>query len=367
MHRVNSIDYMRGLLALCVMFYHFMSWSIGTPDSSTTLGRLGVYAVSTFYIISGISLYLAYSDLKFSRQNLLTYVTKRFFRIAPLYWIATLLTGLYLYLATQNFTINWEKYISNLTLTFGYYHPKNYIPVGGWSIGNEMVFYALFPFLVASAKHKWSYLCASLALGSIYFYFSSHLLTPEQSLAQQWVTYINPFNQAFLFAIGVGIGMMRKSHVSANNLYPMTALVFACIAFIYWPVDGNQINIVTGFNRAFFTFTCGIACWSVLNLNIKSQKYTTPALKFIGDISYSVYLLHGAALFYTSEYLLPLFYSSPTPYEKLQFFCIITLPLTITLSYFIYRLIEKPFINLGRHLTNQSRQNNLSVRTTTGQ
>lgn len=365
MQRINSIDYMRGLLALCVMIYHFMSWSTGTPDSSTILGRLGVYAVSTFYIISGISLYLAYSDLKLSSQNLLNYFTKRFFRIAPLYWIATLSTGLYLYLATENFTINWEKYISNLTLTFGYYHPKNYVPVGGWSIGNEMVFYALFPFLVIFSKNKWTYLCASLFLGSIYFYFSSNLLTPAQTLAQQWPTYINPFNQAFLFSIGVGIGIIRKSHVSANNLYPTIALVFACIAFTYWPVDGNQINIVTGFNRIFFTLICGITCWSVLNLDIKPQKHTTPILKFMGDISYSAYLLHGSVFFYTSKYLLPLIYSAPSPHEKLQFFCLITLPLTITLSYFVYKFIETPFIHFGKYLTNRSRQNNLFARTPT--
>ncbi|MEN2396073.1 acyltransferase family protein [Pseudomonas halotolerans] len=367
MHRINSIDYMRGLLALCVMIYHFMSWSTGTPDSSTTLGRLGVYAVSTFYIISGISLYLAYSDLTLSGQNLLTYFTKRFFRIAPLYWIATLSTGLYLYLATQNFTIDWEKYISNLTLTFGYYHPKNYVPVGGWSIGNEMVFYALFPLLVVFAKNKWTYLFASLVLGSIYFHFSSNLLTPTQTLAQQWTTYINPFNQAFLFSIGVGIGIVRKSQASANNLYPTIALVFACIAFTYWPVDGNQINIVTGFNRAIFTLICGLACWAVLNLDIKPQKYTTPILKFMGDISYSAYLLHGAAFFYTSKYLLPLIHDTPSPHEKLQFFCMITLPLTIALSYCVYRFIEKPFINIGKKLTDRSKQNTAFTKASTEQ
>jgi len=359
MHRISSIDYIRGLLALCVIIYHFMSWSTGTPDSSTTLGRLGVYAVSTFYIISGISLYLAYSNLTCSSQNLLNYFTKRIFRIAPLYWIATLLTGLYLYLATPNFTIDWEKYISNLTLTFGYYQPKNYVPVGGWSIGNEMVFYALFPFLIVLAKNKWTYFCASLVLGSIYFYFSSYLLIPTQTLAQQWTTYINPFNQAFLFFIGVSIGIMRKTHGSADNLYPTITLIFACIAFIYWPADGNQINIVTGFNRVFFTFTCGVACWAVLNLNLESKKYITSILKFIGDISYSAYLLHGVAFFYTSKYLLPLIYSTPTPHEKLQFFCIITLPLTIILSHFVYKYIETPFINFGKHLTNRSRQHNL--------
>ncbi|SDB16279.1 acyltransferase [Pseudomonas sp. NFACC13-1] len=367
MHRIHSIDYMRGLLALCVIIYHFMSWSTGTPDSSTTLGRLGVYAVSIFYIISGISLYLAYSDLKLSSQNLLNYFTKRFFRIAPLYWIATLSTGLYLYLATPNFTIDWEKYISNLTLTFGYYQPRNYVPVGGWSIGNEMVFYALFPFLIVLAKKKWTYLCASLALGSVYFYFSSYLLTPTQTLAQQWTTYISPFNQAFLFSMGVGIGFMRQSYKSTNNLHPTIALIFTCTAFTYWPVDGNQINIVTGFNRVFFTFICGIACWAVLNINIKPKKYITPILKFMGDISYSAYLLHGAAFFYTSKYFLPLVYSTPSPHEKLQFFCVITLPITIILSYFVYNFIEKPFINFGKHLTNRSKPHHSHARAPTEQ
>ncbi|TNB79514.1 acyltransferase [Pseudomonas sp. Fig-3] len=357
MHRIDSIDYLRGILALCVMIYHFMSWSIGTPDSSTTLGRLGVYAVSTFYIISGISLYIAYFDLKLSNQKLHDYLIKRILRIAPVYWIATLLTGFYLHLATPNFVIDWSKYISNLTLAFGFYSPKNYIPVGGWSIGNEMVFYALFPLLVILARRKILYLCASLILGFMYFYISSYSLATTQTLAQQWETYINPFNQAFLFSIGVGIGIIRKSHTPTNNLYPLITLIGACIAFAYWPVDGNQINIVTGLNRVVFTLICGIACWSVLNLDTKPQKYIAKILKLMGDISYSTYLLHGAAFFYTSKYALPLFFSAPSPHEKLQFFCIITLPITIILSYFVHKFVEIPVINFGKRLTTRSKQN----------
>lgn len=351
MQRVNSIDYMRGLLAFSVMIYHFFSWSIGVPDSSTVLGRLGIYAVSTFYIISGISLYLVYSELKPNPKDISVFFTKRLFRIAPLYWVATLLTGFYLYLASPNFSVDWERYASNLTLIFGFYFPQNYIPVGGWSIGNEMVFYAMFPILVIAARRTWLFACASLVLGAIYFYYAFYALSPAQTLALQWTTYINPLNQAFLFTIGIGIALISKNHIPIKGPLPTILFIVSCIAFVFFPAEGNQINIVSGYNRVVFTLICGLACWSALNSSFTPEKHAAKIMKFLGDTSYSTYLLHGAVYFYTSKYALPNIYSAPSPQDKLQFFLLVSLPTTLAASYLIYRFIEKPFIVIGKRLT----------------
>lgn len=352
MQRVHSIDYLRGFLALSVMIYHYISWSVGVPDSSTVLGRLGIYAVSTFYIISGISLYLVYTGTSWSTSNTVRFAIKRVCRIAPLYWVATIATIAFFILKPGPFLPNWLKYFSNLTLTFGFFSPSSYVPSGGWSIGNEMVFYAIFPILTLMASRTWSLIIGLLAFTGVYLHFAFNILTPEHSLAEQWRLYINPFNQAFLFFIGIIIGFASKNHPAKGGALPYLALVSSLFAFALWPANGNQINIVTGYNRLAFTAICATACWSILNAKIAYTGIATKILKYFGDISYSIYLLHGAIHLYTIAYIYPLVCTQPSPEAKLYSLLFISTPVTLTTSYLVYRYIEQPFIRFGKNLTN---------------
>ena len=56
---------MRGLAALGIMFYHFSTWTFGEVDSSTIIGRIGIYGVSIFYVLSGLTLYHVYDKKLF--------------------------------------------------------------------------------------------------------------------------------------------------------------------------------------------------------------------------------------------------------------------------------------------------------------
>uniref|UniRef100_UPI0023F351EA acyltransferase family protein n=1 Tax=Enterobacter oligotrophicus TaxID=2478464 RepID=UPI0023F351EA len=91
--RIQSIDYLRGLMSLSIVFYHFTTsftnW--GLNDSGALLGRLGIYAVSAFYIISGMALYLAHRNDKWSIASYFSFIARRFLRLAPIYWLAILI------------------------------------------------------------------------------------------------------------------------------------------------------------------------------------------------------------------------------------------------------------------------------------
>ena len=72
------------------------------------------------------------------------------FRIAPLYWVACV-GVLVLLKGYRNQSL--ETILGNLTLTFGFLDYTHYIPTGGWSIGNEICFYLVFPLLIISSKN----------------------------------------------------------------------------------------------------------------------------------------------------------------------------------------------------------------------
>ena len=58
--RVNNLDYLRGVCATCIMIFHYQTDLVGIPNSSSFLGKMGIYGVAIFYILSGLTLYHVY-------------------------------------------------------------------------------------------------------------------------------------------------------------------------------------------------------------------------------------------------------------------------------------------------------------------
>lgn len=347
--RINGLDYLRGLMALAVMGYHFTSWSSGVPQSDSLIGRLGVYAVSIFYIISGASLFIAYNRTKWNFSETGTFIIKRYLRIAPAFWFAM---GLMIYLAflkSGNFIPDWSKYLSNITLTFGFHNPRNYIPGGGWSIGNEMVFYAFFPFLILSSRNIIVFATLMTLLLAAYIFFAFSVLTPADTLAHQWEEYINPLNQAFLFALGILIAWWRDKRGVPRQIVVIGVSIFSLIFLTFYPAEGNQINIVSGINRIMFTIFCAGLCFGALNWELNLNPKLSSSLKFFGDISYPLYLFHSVFAAYTLQLILPGFDKfSPTTVMAILFFLVA--PISITFSYAFFRMIENPSIQAGKKI-----------------
>src|SRR5687768_1826084 len=91
--RINSLDYLRGLTAFGIMVFHFTSWTFGGYQAQDFLGRVGLYGVSVFYVLSGLILFLIYfRKLKPTLPSLDTFALKRIYRIYPLLWLTAGLT-----------------------------------------------------------------------------------------------------------------------------------------------------------------------------------------------------------------------------------------------------------------------------------
>ena len=62
MTRIKELDYLRGLAALSIMYYHFIKWLHVYDGAQTFIGKLSVYGVEIFYILSGITLFHVYQN-----------------------------------------------------------------------------------------------------------------------------------------------------------------------------------------------------------------------------------------------------------------------------------------------------------------
>lgn len=352
-NRIEALDYLRGVMALSVMAYHYTVWAGVSLAADSMLSKLGIYAVSAFYILSGLSLAVAYRGKIDSYWGIFRFLIKRIFRIAPLLWLSVFSVMLLQYLGSHieggEFEIPYYRLILNLTLLFGFINPMPYMSTGAWSIGNEIVFYVIFPFLLLLAL-RWSWACSvAFFIGScIGLYFAFSVLDHSKGLAEQWSIYVNPFNQLFLFLGGIVIGI----HARPESIEIRKGIFFALVvAVLFWryPVEGDRINLVSGFSRCYLSILLFAFVWLVYSSAIHIGGKVAVALAFSGQSCYSIYLLHPLVAIPIKYF----FTSIGVPLITTYVFAAVV---TLVLSRFTFKYIEKPMMRFGAEISDVIRK-----------
>jgi exopolysaccharide production protein ExoZ len=344
MTRYKSLDILRGLAAFSIMIYHFSIWSnqgkAFTADSFW--GRIGLYGVSIFYVLSGLTMYLVYQNKMTTIDSVKSFFTKRIFRIFPLYWLACLGSVLLLKTKADSWAIFW-----NFSGLFAFFN-KNSLTTGGWSIGNELVFYAFFPLLIwvltKGKKIFITFFIISILIGLFFCFF---VLNTTQTMMVQWINYINPFNQLYFFIAGIWLGTIQSYSpiIKQNQGIIICILLIMSALFVFAPIQGSQTALISGINRIIFSVLSIGICFCFFVLEIKLLPFIEKVLCKLGEISYGVYLIHPICFLKLREVLIAYFIISTEMYFT------IAIIFTILLSYIIYSWIEKPMIRLGKYLT----------------
>lgn len=341
--RIDSLDWLRGCMAIAVMFYHLTLWLYHPMDAGTILGRLGIYAVAIFFVLSGLSMAIVYHSYFTTWKHILVFFTRRIFRIWPLLWIAILCVVLH---PQSNFeTTNWGNLVSTATTSFAIIQPAKYFIVGAWSIGNEMVYYLLTPLLcIAYTYHKsiGQILFAISAIIALVFAF--HLLNPEVSLAKQWEVYVNPLNNLFFYVSGIWL-YFSFNRLKINMQLNFAILMVSLGILIAMPTLGNQITLVSGLNRVVYAFFAITLVFTFYKNRQALPPLIQKIFQIIGESTYGIYLLHPIVYSY-----LGLIAKKMGPISSPLLF-IITSVLTIFLAYGSFLFIEKPMIQLGKKWT----------------
>ena len=160
-------------------------------------------------------------------------------------------------------------------------------------------------------------------------------------MEQQWKNYVNPLNQVFLFLGGFLIGLIfEKTKVSGavNGL----VLFIGIGLFIAYPVEGNDINLVTGVNRFVFTSASFFICFSFYKSAIQLPRPAGKPLALLGEASYSIYMLHPVIYSLVGLAQRHLFHFP----ESIKL--IIAFVVTILTSHFVYTYFEKYFMRIGQ-------------------
>ena len=124
---------------------------------------------------------------------------------------------------------------------------------------------------------------------------------------------------------------------------------FTC--FVAYPVEGNVVNLVTDINRMVFTLLCFIICFTLYKTNFSLPGITDHYLKQLGEISYSIYLLHPIVWFFVKAVFAlaaPITLALPVSYQ-----IIAAVLLSLLISQHVYKYFESFFMQAGKRVTSR--------------
>ena len=101
MKKIGYIDALRGIAVLLVILVHF-GQRVPINKVLSQLSEFGQYGVQLFFVMSAFTLcYSMKKESEFSFRVYCSFMVRRFFRIAPLYYLAIALYFLFTYLCLK--------------------------------------------------------------------------------------------------------------------------------------------------------------------------------------------------------------------------------------------------------------------------
>lgn len=362
--KLNHIDSIRGIAILMVISVHvahsmtFVGMKLGKIEwLLTEYGHMGV---QLFFVASAYTLCLSSENRENETNKNLKFFIRRFFRIAPAYYlIGILLYFVLAFLSGRNVITSIENYtltnvLANLFFINGFYPPaNNNIVPGGWSIGTEMAFYLIFPFLfyyikrINKLNYKYLFGCFILMV-IVSLTISSILFKNNHDIGLNSFLYYNLYNQLPVFFIGIMYYFSEKQNIfNYNRIYDVIAFCFfSAISLSLWALQIDYLfSIIPIISAISFVF--------LVNIFKKFKNINISILIRIGTLSYSMYLIHWLFARLISLFIL-IKLIKPNTNGVLIFvgLFIMSVICTFFISILSEKYIEKPFMRFGKRIIN---------------
>jgi peptidoglycan/LPS O-acetylase OafA/YrhL len=152
-NRFPLVDSLRAIAALCVLLTHT---AVAAGVSGNPHGALSPYAqrldvgVAIFFLISGLLLYRPFVAARFRGRSAPAagpYAWRRFLRIAPAYWLALIVTALWVGTSAYDLGVFSSSGFPTYFLMLQTYRGQTLSGglVQGWTLTIEITFYAFLP------------------------------------------------------------------------------------------------------------------------------------------------------------------------------------------------------------------------------
>jgi len=374
--RVNELDSVRGIAAFVVVLHHL--WETILPDqnsfpfiayASTEPGWLlhtafwislspmrllfsGHAAVGVFFVLSGFALTKSLDNP--SQRHYPQFIVRRFFRVYPPFAVVILLTAAVVYFIEPQpisgrdwINLSWTEPLTGSLLaghllmltTAG---PLNSLDSPMWTLVHELRISAIFPFVALAAIMRPR---ATLLISTAVFALFSvrHLTTwmgglvhPE--LARDVLSsMIETMRYVLFFVLGILIASKNADLAAALTRK-------AWYVRVLWPAA--LLCLAVPYTKAYLEIFYAAGAFLVITLCLISPAAKSllrhASLRWLGKISYSLYLSHQVVLL-TMVHLLngkwPMAVILP-----------LVIPVSLLVAELLNRFVELPSSELGKRL-----------------
>lgn len=351
--RLSFLDSLRGLAAAYVLVFHTAlvpTPQLEIPAWIRPFMMFGGSGVILFFVISAFSLCLTMDRHQRIGRPLASYMVSRFFRIAPLFYFLlgiTLIRDAWVFGSSHSVTEIAASALFLFNFRPGW---ETGIVWASWTIGVEMPFYVVFPFLYATMTGvvgRLTLLAVSLIAWMIFRHaLSLQSLSPEVSGAIQTYSALG-FIPTFL------IGMLTfdvYQHLSRHRLPNRLGAALIASGVLGLSLLISDLPVAT----IKFSSTLQALSYSLLLLGcaLHAPSSLNNALwQFFGRISYSLYLWHPLIIFASAPLYQSIYAMAELPLTvRFLLACLWTLASVTAISYLSYRSVEQPAIELGKRL-----------------
>lgn len=285
-----SIQYLRFIAATMVVVLHVshsLAHNLGSPTAS--IFAPGVTGVDIFFVISGFIMVMISRN---TRRSAAEFFLMRLTRIAPSYWLCTTLVLILVLVRPQLFFASSfdpaQVVASYLFIPWansaGHVHPLLHV---GWTLNLEFLFYsvvALTLLLPGTASMKSTVAMAVLCgLSLVGFLFH-----PEQAILAAWTS-------SFMLEFALGMVVARLYFHDWTLPVPLALL---CVALGFAVL--LQQDQLGGIHDATRWIKAGLPSFLIvygaLSLEKRGWVPELPLLRYLGDVSFALYLTHYFAL-----------------------------------------------------------------------
>jgi peptidoglycan/LPS O-acetylase OafA/YrhL len=347
------IELFRGIASIMVMLSHYKD-DLGQDYSVYVRGIFSLFntGVHMFFVITGyVFARMFYSENKIA---VIPFLTRRFFRIYPLY-VCSLIAYLLLKLAfpegpgaaaQPSAYLYFVRHLFFLETTRSY-HEMFYFTGVYWSLPVEVEYYLLLPLLVY-VHRKVSY---SLVL--IFIASHSFILLIRYNLTEGVFDIYRIVNGHIIgyiceFIIGIALYNLVNRYRKINKTL-MFGIGMSLLAVVYWhytmydeKIKNSSYIFIVYFGKTICSLGYAFILYPFLSLPIRNNSLFALFSSFMGNISYGIYLFHHFSIMLVRKIY-------PSLGALTTFFLCLAVLLAIVII--LHYICEEPLRAFGRRLS----------------
>ena len=342
-----DIQVLRGIAVIAVVAFHL----------SEKFFPHGWVGVDIFFVISGYVLTKQFMKLFQGKNtkiftNLLEFYRLRFWRLTPAVFVMLLGSTVLVFLvgppsSHSSFSLQGIATVflvgnfSALKLNGDYFRPDPNPLLHTWSLSVEEQIYILLPIVLTFCfiflrftQKRFFLIVVTLTIISFILNLNPHMAYPLYSFTvpQQdfsIASYYSPFERFWQFGVGILTKVIERESRTNKVLFESIICIIFIGSLAFSGFNAHRIEILASFVTAF-----------IIHTNILSHQFNTisKVLIWVGDRSYSIYLVHFPLIYVTK--FSPLISSDKLIRRPLL---LIAFLLTIFLGSLLYSRIEQKY------------------------